>query len=89
MDEIDASFKNWWWNEGSGLRPINDEDMEEFAHRISKIAWSNGAFVMQNLCSKLCADASKPHPDEIQTDAQFAALMLAVEIQSITRKGEL
>jgi hypothetical protein len=44
-DEIEERFQRWWFNEGSGMRPLNGEDHEEHAHRISQIAWSNGACV--------------------------------------------
>ena len=40
----DEAYKAWWHNEGSGIIPKPNEDMEEFAHRITQIAWSNGAF---------------------------------------------
>jgi hypothetical protein len=80
---IQEHFESWWHNEGSGIAPTKDEDIEEFAKRVTQIAWSNGGYVMQNLCSKLCVDASKPEPGEIQTDAQWAALTLAVSIRGI------
>ena len=41
----DEAYKAWWHNEGSGIIPLPNEDMEEFAHRITQIAWSNGAFM--------------------------------------------
>jgi len=44
-DEIEERFQRWWFNEGSGMRPLNGEDQEEHAHRVSQIAWSNGACV--------------------------------------------
>ena len=40
----DEAYKAWWHNEGSGIIPLPNEDMEDFAHRITQIAWSNGAF---------------------------------------------
>ena len=40
----EEAYKAWWHNEGSGITPLPNEDMEEFAHRITQIAWSNGAF---------------------------------------------
>ena len=43
MTEYEA-YKAWWHNEGSGIIPLPNEDMEEFAHRMTQIAWSNGAF---------------------------------------------
>jgi hypothetical protein len=39
------SQKIWWDSEGSAMRPLPNEDFEEFANRITKIAWSNAAYV--------------------------------------------
>jgi len=36
------------------MRPLPDEDVEEFAHRITQIAWSNGAHVEREECVKVC-----------------------------------
>jgi len=44
-EEIEKRFQRWWFDEGSGMRPFNDEDQEAHVHRISQIAWSNGAYV--------------------------------------------
>ena len=38
------THKNWWHTEGSAMRPFPNEDVEEFAKRITEIAWSNGAY---------------------------------------------
>lgn len=37
-------FRTWWETEGSKTRPQANEDLEEFAYRITRTAWSNGAF---------------------------------------------
>ena len=50
----DEAYKAWWHNEGSGIIPLPNEDMEEFAHRMTQIAWSNGAFKEREACAKLC-----------------------------------
>jgi hypothetical protein len=39
-----SGFDTWWYNEGSEMRPLDNEDMEEFAKRITEIAWRNGAY---------------------------------------------
>jgi hypothetical protein len=49
----DEEYKLWWHNEGSGILPLLNEDMEEFAHRMTQIAWSNGAFKEREACAKL------------------------------------
>ena len=38
------THKIWWDMEGSGMRLLPNEDIEEFAKRITEIAWSNGAY---------------------------------------------
>jgi len=40
------SFESWWYNEGSGMKPTRaeEDDLEVFARRITKIAWANGYF---------------------------------------------
>jgi hypothetical protein len=48
-----TNFNTWWNNEGSGIRPLPDEDTEEFAKRITEIAWSNGAALVQPHLHKL------------------------------------
>jgi len=50
---IEEEYKTWWHNEGSGILPLPNEDMEEFAHRMTQIAWSNGAFKEREACAKL------------------------------------
>ena len=52
----DEAYKAWWHNEGSGILPLPNEDMEEFAHRMTKIAWSNGAFKEREACLKIAED---------------------------------
>ena len=53
----DETYKAWWHHEGSGIIPLPNEDMEEFAHRMTQIAWSNGAFIEREACA-LVADES-------------------------------
>ena len=50
----DEAYKAWWHNEGSGILPLPNEDMEEFAHRMTEIAWSNGAFKEREACANIC-----------------------------------
>lgn len=44
-EEIEHRFQVWWYDEGSGMPPGADEDPEAHVHRISQIAWHNGAYV--------------------------------------------
>ena len=46
--ELDHRFETWWHGEGSGMSPRGDEDCEELVHRVSRIAWHNGAYCALN-----------------------------------------
>lgn len=39
-----SAFERWWYDEGSGMRPLPEEDAEAHVRRICEIAWSNGAY---------------------------------------------
>ena len=52
----EEAYKVWWHNEGSGITPLPNEDMEEFVHRITQIAWSNGAFKERDACADMIED---------------------------------
>ena len=43
-DAITRDFETWWRNEGSGIGPHKNDDMESHAKRIARIAWMNGAY---------------------------------------------
>ena len=49
-----TDFATWWSNEGSAMRPRPDEDVEEFAKRVTEIAWSNGEEVEREACALAC-----------------------------------
>ena len=40
----EKQFDRWWRDEGSGMTPLADHDMEEHAQRVSAIAWENGGY---------------------------------------------
>ena len=48
------AYQRWWDTEGSAMRPHEHEDLEEFARRITEIAWNNGRFVEKEACAKEC-----------------------------------
>jgi hypothetical protein len=52
----------WWYTEGSGMRPLPNEDIEEFAKRITEIAWSNGAYKEREACAKVCEQTDDGTP---------------------------
>ena len=40
MDRKIEDYDQWWYNIGSGMAPVKDEDMEEHANRVGFAAWS-------------------------------------------------
>jgi hypothetical protein len=66
-------FETWWYQEGSAFRPV-DEDIEEFAKRMCKIAWSNGADKLLVALEKyMAAGAGNSTDFQLQREAFFAA----------------
>lgn len=49
-----SNFAIWWEREGSAMKPLPNEDTEEFAKRVTQIAWSNGEYVEREACAKVC-----------------------------------
>jgi hypothetical protein len=45
--DIQNNFDAWWDKEGSALRPLENEDAEEHSKRITKLAWTYGAYKVQ------------------------------------------
>ena len=41
---VEEEFERWWSEEGSGMYPLPNEDQEEHARRVSRIAWLNGHY---------------------------------------------
>jgi len=50
------AYQRWWDTEGSAMRPHDHEDLEEFARRITEIAWKNGRFVEKEDCALVCEE---------------------------------
>jgi hypothetical protein len=44
----DEAFDRWWFNEGSGMAPMPDEDQAQHVKRIARIAWHNGAYISRH-----------------------------------------
>lgn len=38
------------------MRPQDEEDLEQFAHRVTRIAWSNGKYAEREACLKMLDD---------------------------------
>lgn len=55
-----AAFEHWWYVLGSGYRPMPDEDQEEHAHRVARLAWL--ACASQVIHLQLPPSDPTPHP---------------------------
>jgi hypothetical protein len=66
------AWRRWWNEEGSAERPLPNEDTEQFAKRITEIAWSNGAFKRLADVDLLRAElaAMEKQRDEARLDAE-------------------
>ncbi|CAB5224367.1 hypothetical protein UFOVP393_63 [uncultured Caudovirales phage] len=71
-----TKFESWWYHEGSGP-PLPGEDAEEHCKRMCQIAWSNGAFVMQEACAKLVEKKAAKTWVDVDT---MAAVIRKVEV---------
>ena len=45
--KLDEAFERWWFDEGSEMPPLPNEDHGFHVRRIARIAWHNGTFVKQ------------------------------------------
>jgi len=73
------TYQRWWDTEGSAMRPHDHEDLEEFARRITEIAWSNGRFVEKEACALVC---------ERNIDAPAGTYQILMAAAKEIRKGE-
>ncbi len=48
------TYQEWWNNVASAMQPLPNEDIEEFAHRITALAWFNGENSERDACAKVC-----------------------------------
>ena len=44
----------WWYKVGSGIRPLPNEDFEEFSKRVTRIAWDASVAAEREACAKVC-----------------------------------
>jgi len=50
------TYQEWWNNVASAMQPLPNEDIEEFAHRITALAWFNGENSERDACAKVVDD---------------------------------
>jgi hypothetical protein len=70
-----TDFETWWHNEGSAP-PLPGEDVEEHCKRMCEIAWSNGVFVENEACAKVCENMTLEWEDQPSiAQAELATMM--------------
>lgn len=69
----------WWETEGSAMRPLLNEDIEEFAKRITAIAWLNGAYKQRDASAEMIED---------MTDEEWSCLTQSEGADAIRVRGE-
>jgi hypothetical protein len=57
---LNEAFDAWWDEEGSGVIPLPEHDIEEHAKRIARIAWLNGA--KKQALAQLCVNLHYVQP---------------------------
>jgi len=91
------NFEQWWSEEGSAMRPMPAEDVEEFAKRIAMTAWSNGAYIFAkqpeqkakrwcmkaNGCKTECGNC--PNFTQLNQQAEPVAWIAEVELSVFAR----
>jgi len=77
------TYKNWWYTEGSEIRPLPNEDIEEFAKRITEIAWSNGQYKEREACAKIV----ELNADACRSDG-VAQIIIKSNAEAIRGRGE-
>lgn len=54
-----ACFDRWWSSEGSTMAPKPREDASEHMHRMTKLAWENGAYCENEEHIRLVGEVSR------------------------------
>ena len=44
------NFHDWWYNEGSGILPHTEDDMQTHAFRVAELAWHECALPCMTAC---------------------------------------
>jgi len=47
------TYQEWWNNVASAMQPLPNEDIEEFAHRMTALAWFNGENSERDACEEI------------------------------------
>ena len=73
-DTARQAWRQWWDEEGSAMRPLPNEDTEQFARRMTEIAWSNGAFKRLADVEYLCLKRVGLERELAAANAELAAM---------------
>jgi len=65
-----VAYRRWWVNEGSAMRPLGNEDAEEHAHRVTEIAWLNGAYCARAAIEPVPTSERLPGPEDCDAEGR-------------------
>jgi hypothetical protein len=84
IDSMQHAWQRWWDYEGSAMRPHPSEDTEQFAGRITKIAWLNGAYKCLGDVERLRAElaAAIKQRDEARENLRDACKESAIRVNT-------
>ena len=93
IDSMQHAWQRWWDYEGSAMRPHPSEDTEQFAGRITNIAWSNGAYKRLAEIERLRAELAAANARIAELEAMQPQPTLSRSLQleqalAAMRKGE-
>ena len=84
----EQAYATWWWEEGSGILPLPTEDMEEFAHRITQIAWSNAVYKEREACATILEATDLSGIKDNPSMQKWVANMLLAYANAIRARGQ-
>lgn len=59
-------FDEWWYDIGSGMRPGNDEDFDEFVRRIAEESWRYSGKIHWNLAIDESSERGKAKIESVK-----------------------
>ncbi len=81
------TYNEWWNNVASAMQPLPDEDIEEFAHRMTALAWINGENNEREACAKILETTDLGGLKDQPAIQDWVALMLMAYVDAIKARG--
>jgi hypothetical protein len=81
------TYNEWWNNVASAMQPLPDEDIEEFAHRMTALAWVNGENSERDAIAKMLETTDLGGLKDQPAIQDWVALMLMAYVDAIKARG--